>query len=153
MKALLALVSLLFLSLCTVQAQPQSATTIVIPRDTPHQAKVNGVLMQMPAVLHLLADKAKASGTSEPIVIRVEDNKDIPYALGIARIAAKRHDSVSIKIVSQESTYILPITKDSIQLKPNPANSRPTPRPDPHPNRAGEEQFKKYQKQIKGELP
>ena len=153
MKVLLALVSLLFLSLCAVQAQPQSATTIVIPRDTPHQAKVNGVLMQMPAVLRLLADNAQASSTSAPIVIRVEDNKDIPYALGLARIAAKTHDSVSIEILSQEFTYILPITKDSILLKPTPANSRTTPRPDPNPNRVGEEQFKKYQKQLKGELP
>lgn len=153
MKVLLASVSLLFLSLCVVHAQPQAATTIVVPRDTPHQAKVNGVLMQVPAVLHLLDDKAKATGTNAPIVIRVEENKDIAYALGIARIVAKRHDSVSIEIVSRDGTYLMPITKDSILLKTDSASSRFTPPTDPNPNRIGEEQFKKYQTRIKGELP
>jgi len=150
MKPLFAIALFLISWLVFARAEEPARDPIVVvmKRDSPFRPEVNGKKYSLGDFKRFLADTAKRFGSKDPVIIRLDEDKDIYLAVVLVKIAHQTHDSVAMEISSPKSggaKYIIQIPKDGIKtvLDGRTVGSSHTIIPDPNPNSQRDRQIRR----------
>ena len=141
MKTLFAIVIVIISGLAFLRAEEsaQSPIVVVMKHESPYRPEINGDAYSFADFKRFLADTAKRFGSKDPVIIRLDEDKDIHVALILVKMAHQTHDSVSLEISPPKSgrtKYIIEIPKNGIKtvVDGRDVRSGPTIIPNPNPN-------------------
>jgi len=126
----------------------QDPIVVVMKHESPFRPEVNGKSYSLGEFKRFLSDTVERFGSKDPVIIRLDEDKDIHLAIVLVKMALQTHDSVAMEISPPKSggaKYIIQIPKDGIKtvIDGRTVGSGHTIIPDPNPNSQRDKQIQR----------